>query len=867
MSAGHLVKLRRVFGFLLLFFALCTQARTQIRFVQVTDPHLFDEAGEASANEASGNRDALSACVKKINERVDAGLMYQFVVVTGDIGVEKIVEKLAPQRETATGKERESIEQDIRKEIDKGVGVVSSILSSSKVRLWLFVPGNNDLVKENPKSIEYYHLFIEQLEAALKPHGIEVRDLCPVARNEAEGPYAKSAAYVYGPYAFIGFNNASFKNDDDSQRLVTAEGGSGGVNAGEMKLNPDELKRIQGRYVEQVKAILDGTSGVEKFSFAYVFYHIPDVDDPYLISGNKESKDEYLKKKLDERQRAVDAKVIDEPTMYSSWFVHRDVRAAWYSLVNDDRSAKLAGLFAGHLHDWKRETYENFHWLKSTGYPSASLLKLYICPPLAVKLQANKPDQARGFMEVAIDAKGRVLDEWGRSGVRIFWYNAATESFTSDENGKEVEALNQLTLGGVYEDTGRLDEAEAAYTKALESKSPATRERAAKLIQRVAEKRVFPLNRYFFTPWGFSLSLEGIGLLISISLLLIFTAMWVGGKRLKNVPSLLDLIVFSAGFVLIIFVLRMTLIGGVISAGLLLILLAVLLAGSRLRRSASTPYLFRQAVQFVRRGLKLEASTAYRIMLAVVLAAPVLVPWPTLKGMLILDCVLSIWLAMWLAGRRLKVSPSIAYILTLTAGFVALIFLLWLAGNLLSVNSASISPRKAIALTVVAIMLDLWLLSLILKMQGRNVLVVNPLTDTTEHKLGATFPYVLFLRWDDIMALRGDTFVTDKPDSFVMLGEGTELPDLIESAVPGGIGKAIAWLVRKASQPQYRLRGSLQPVGTNLMMLIIILESEGRDLKMWSVDFRATQLTTVQRDLAYKVLIYIENPELYGNEI
>lgn len=904
MSARYLLKLRRVFGFLLLLFALCIEARAQVRFVQITDPHLFDGGAEASAN-----REALTAFVKKINERVDEGNIYRFVVVTGDIGVEKLVENLIPKDEKkATGKERERIEQEIKKEIGKGVGVLSSILASSKVRLWLFVPGNNDLYQENPKSIGYYHQFIEQLASTLKPLGIEVRDLCPKADNPFTKPYANSAAYVYGPYAFIGFNNASFKNSDNSQNLIPLERGSGGLSPAkakltpdhlpltpdELKLIPDELKELQGEYVEQVRSLLGGTPDGKKFSFAYVFYHIPEVDDPYLISGDEcgdekviekicerrdaakggafdisdaACNDEKLIGKLCERRKAVKGGAIDELAKYSSWFVHRDVRDQWYKLIADAGGGKLAGLFAGHLHDWKRETYQNYHWLKTTGYPSASLSQLYICPPLAVKLQSDQPDQARGFMEISIDSRGRILDEWGRGGAHIFWYNPITKSFTGDENEKEVEWLNQLALGRILEDSGRLDEAEAAYTKALASKSAITRRKASEFVQRVAEKRVFPLNRYFFTPWGFSLSFEGIVFLVSISLLLTLSAMWLGGKPVKNVLSLLDLIVLAAGFVLLIGALWLTAWGVVIAATLLLILLAVWLASRyfvRLVEWLAKKNSTRLSEWLAKRHAETDASAAYFIILAVTLAAPVVVPSPPVQGLLVLDGILLSWVVMWLAGWRLKGASSIGYFLTLMAGFVSLVFLLWLAGKLTFASGASVSPRKAVSLAIVVIMLDVWLLSHIMKRRGRNVLVVSPLTDTTEHKLGATFPHILLRRRDDIISLRKPPGgpVSNYAVSVIMAGEETDLTDLIESAVPGGFGKIASWLARKASRPQHYLRGSLQPSGTNLMMIIIV-ESAGREPKVWPEEFPAGDLLSVEMELAYKVLIYTEAPELW----
>src|SRR5713101_1593484 len=144
---------------LLLLTVFCVEGSTQVRFAQITDPHLFDEESQAI-----NNRKALAACVRKTNELVDAGVNYQFVVITGDIGVEKIVEKLHAEKSNASPQQKDKLDKQIATEIGKGVGVLTGILSSSKVHLWLFAPGNNDLYKEDPTTIGYYNQFIARSE-------------------------------------------------------------------------------------------------------------------------------------------------------------------------------------------------------------------------------------------------------------------------------------------------------------------------------------------------------------------------------------------------------------------------------------------------------------------------------------------------------------------------------------------------------------------------------------------------------------------------------------------------------------------------------------------------------------------------------
>ena len=60
---------------------ICGATSAQVSFVQITDPHLYDDGQEANEN-----KHALLACVTKIDKLIGTGSDYKFVVVTGDIG-------------------------------------------------------------------------------------------------------------------------------------------------------------------------------------------------------------------------------------------------------------------------------------------------------------------------------------------------------------------------------------------------------------------------------------------------------------------------------------------------------------------------------------------------------------------------------------------------------------------------------------------------------------------------------------------------------------------------------------------------------------------------------------------------------------
>jgi hypothetical protein len=104
----------------------------------------------------------------------------------------------------------------------------------------------------------------------------------------------------------------------------------------------------------------------------------------------------------------------------STWTVAPEVRTNWNEIVKKE---KVKGLFAGHFHSWKRESYEGFNWVKERDYVSRSLPKLYVCPPVASKRQEMEPMQARGFREVSVDCDA------GKIKSNIVWYETTPPQF------------------------------------------------------------------------------------------------------------------------------------------------------------------------------------------------------------------------------------------------------------------------------------------------------------------------------------------------------------------------------------------------------------------------------------------------------
>jgi hypothetical protein len=372
---------------------LGVNATAQVRFVQLTDPHLFDKTKE----EMSQNEEALLDAVSKINELEAENGKCDFVVVTGDIGIEQLVSL-------------NDIEMT-NKAIKEAATKLGDILAYSNVKVWLFVPGNNDLVKEDPDTIGYYRDFIKALSLDVAPEGIKIVDLC-APEPSPDVPYVVNKDYV-----FIGFNNASFKNDNEGCRVAwKRENGCREKNKNLRKNDPELLASIQKDEIKKVAV------SMEKGKFAYIFYHIPEVDDPYLVS--KKTGDRKLYGFLKVRKR--NPEITDgEQHKYSSWFVRPDVWRTWQNVANDSRVKEL---FAGHLHAPDRKLYENYFKDK---FP-----KLNLCPPLAIKLQATAPIQARGLCEVSID-EGNNVREGKITNAAIYWYDQATWLFSMSPPQKE----------------------------------------------------------------------------------------------------------------------------------------------------------------------------------------------------------------------------------------------------------------------------------------------------------------------------------------------------------------------------------------------------------------------------------------------
>jgi hypothetical protein len=151
--------------------------------------------------------------------------------------------------------------------------------------------------------------------------------------------------------------------------------------------------------------------------YAYIFYHIPEIDDPYMVPFDEKESDNVVSRRLQEAT-TISPGYAKGIYPYSAWTVPLSTRRAWENLVTNKtlKAPVIKGLFAGHFHDHQRKTYETYEWVKSNDYKADILKKLYIAPPVSVKHQEKYPvsEQARGGQIVTIYDEGDVTRD-------IFW--------------------------------------------------------------------------------------------------------------------------------------------------------------------------------------------------------------------------------------------------------------------------------------------------------------------------------------------------------------------------------------------------------------------------------------------------------------
>lgn len=312
----------------------------QITFAQVTDAHLFDEGWNQpmaqAFQQAAENWRALRWSIDEINSLVKDGQAIDFVVYTGDLGLQNVdfppsagcmVHPVSAQAGLPPIPEKAAVD-DLAAELDRLL-----------VRKVLFVAGNNDPWEEDA-SDGRYDCFLaalrEKLGSSSEP--LRVEKLEPDHAIEMKG------------ISLLGLNSASFKKAANYERVCS-----------QTVSDRSAQELLHGSCPQQEMDVLD--QQLQAGKPVLLFTHVPDLQDPFR------------------RQPA--------------WDLSPAVRHAWESEAS---LSNVLGIFAGHFHDSNRALYGTTMGVQELAVSKPVADKTYVAPPLAIKNQANKLQKARGFL-------------------------------------------------------------------------------------------------------------------------------------------------------------------------------------------------------------------------------------------------------------------------------------------------------------------------------------------------------------------------------------------------------------------------------------------------------------------------------------
>ena len=196
--------------------------------MQLTDAHLFDAGKRKEPREARvaflENRAALDWAILETNKLQDSGKCVDFVVFTGDFGLEMVKPG----------------------EMDSAATEVARSFGALQVKRIFFVPGNNDLQDEEAADIGRYREFLAKIKVLLPD--FDVQDLTETSATVRD-------------IRVLGLDSASFKNSNEGLKKAN----------GPAQLL--EIKRLAGEIKDKQPHI--------------IFTHIPDLEDPFRGDSGK----------------------------------------------------------------------------------------------------------------------------------------------------------------------------------------------------------------------------------------------------------------------------------------------------------------------------------------------------------------------------------------------------------------------------------------------------------------------------------------------------------------------------------------------------------------------------------------------------
>src|SRR5262245_4349172 len=403
--------------FLLLAFAAGCSAPeppADLTLIHATDPHLFEEPAKQRAGS-----DPEKPEVRRHKEKLNAAALAAFleaarsfpgtdagrpiVILTGDFGIDRSwtdqlqapaktqptdQAKAPPPAQVKAPPPAPSPTADVHRRAEQ-VKLLADLLKAGSVSDLYVIPGNNDLENERATddALDYVGRYFQDVQKELTGTQVTLHDLTACYQGKTASMTGCTADISGTAIRLVGFPSYSFKNGD--------------------KETYDTNRDLQRAQVEKFASLIATAAAQDRK--VVVLSHIPDLDDPFLLARER-----FTGVAPGKHGNA------DRPA-WSSWNVSTEVFRRWKDLVE---SPTVLAVLAGHFHDSHREIYRRPYRWSTPSSLRPDPRKLFLAPPLAVKLQETSPIQARGCSVLRI--RGGDLSH------RFHWFNADTSKFEPD---------------------------------------------------------------------------------------------------------------------------------------------------------------------------------------------------------------------------------------------------------------------------------------------------------------------------------------------------------------------------------------------------------------------------------------------------
>jgi len=87
--------------------------------------------------------------------------------------------------------------------------------------------------------------------------------------------------------------------------------------------------------------------------------------------------------------------------------------------------------------------------------------------------------------------------------------------------------------------------------------------------------------------------------------------------------------------------------------------------------------------------------------------------------------------------------------------------------------------------------------------------------------------------------------------------QSADVADIIETALPGVVGKVVVWLYKQSERPKYAISGGIHFSVLDSSEMFLVLYESGQSLKVGSFQSGTVDVIKRQRLLSFKILNYL----------